>query len=75
MRIWLKQLREQSHLTQEEVAKRSNISRSFYTHIENASKDPGVAVAKAISKTLNFNWTLFFENECHLKEHSKINSA
>lgn len=74
MREWLKDLRENSKLTQEQVACKSGISRSFYTHIENGSKNPSVAAAKSIGNTLNFDWTIFFENECHLKGHN-INSA
>ncbi|MFA9459086.1 helix-turn-helix transcriptional regulator [Halalkalibacter sp. AB-rgal2] len=69
MRIWLKQIRERNKMTHEQVAKKSGISRSFYTHIENGTKDPGVTVAKALGNSLDFNWTLFFESECHLKGH------
>lgn len=69
MRIWLKNFRNQRKLTQEEVAKLSDISRSFYTHIENGTKTPSVDVSKKIAKTLEFEWTLFFNNECSFKEH------
>jgi len=74
LRIWLKKLRNQRKLTHEEAAKLSDISRSFYTHIENGTKTPSVDVAKKIAKTLDFDWTLFFNNECSFKEH-KTNSA
>ncbi|KON86582.1 XRE family transcriptional regulator [Sporosarcina globispora] len=70
MRYWLKDHRTKRKLTQEEVAKLSGISRSFYTHIEAGTKTPSVEVAKKISKTLSFEWTLFFENECSLKEQN-----
>lgn len=69
MRIWLRNYRNQKKLTQEEVAKLSDISRSFYTHLENGTKTPSVDVAKKIAKTLEFDWTLFFNTECSLKEH------
>ncbi|MEH7342714.1 helix-turn-helix transcriptional regulator [Bacillus sp. JJ1532] len=72
MRIWLKSFRNRRKLTQEEVAKLSEISRSFYTHIENGTKTPSVDVAKKIAKTLEFEWTLFFNNECSLKEQMDI---
>jgi putative transcriptional regulator len=72
LRTWLKQKRIGKKLTQAAVAKKSGISRSFYTHIENGTKTPSVLVAKKIAKTLDFDWTLFFENECSLKEHSRV---
>lgn len=71
MRDWLKDYRNIRKLTQEEVAKLSDISRSFYTHIENGTKTPSVEVAKKIAKTLEFDWTLFFENKCSLKEQKR----
>lgn len=61
MRIWLKELRENLGLTHEEVANKSKIQRAYYTMIENGSRTPSVEVAKRIGKTLNFNWTIFFE--------------
>lgn len=72
MRIWLKEYRMQRHLTQEETAKLSGISRSYYTHIEHGAKTPTVDVAKKIAKTLRFEWTVFFENQCSLREQKKI---
>jgi putative transcriptional regulator len=71
LRIWLKSFRNKRKLTQEEVAKLCDISRSFYTHIEIGTKTPSVDVAKKIAKTLEFEWTLFFEGECSLKEQSE----
>lgn len=68
MRNWLKNMRLQRKLTQEEVAKICDISRSFYTHIEQGNKTPSVEVAKKIGRTLGFKWTVFFENKCSLKE-------
>ncbi|WP_017379776.1 helix-turn-helix transcriptional regulator [Paenisporosarcina sp. TG-14] len=68
MRKWLKDFRIQRGLTQEETAILSNISRSYYTHIEKGTKTPTVDVAKEISKTLKFEWVLFFNNDCSLKE-------
>lgn len=63
MRKWLKVYREKRELTQQETAKLSGISRSYYTHIEQGTKTPTVQVAKNIAKTLKFNWVLFFEND------------
>jgi putative transcriptional regulator len=70
LRDWLKNFRNDRKLTQEEVAKLSEISRSFYTHIEKGSKTPSVEVAKKIANTLDFEWTLFFDSGCSLKEQS-----
>ncbi|MGM0775475.1 MAG: helix-turn-helix transcriptional regulator [Bacillota bacterium] len=70
MRYWLKKFRNNRKLTQEEVAKLCNISRSFYTQIENGTKTPSVDVAKKIAKTLEFNWVLFFDNNCSSGEQS-----
>lgn len=72
MRKWLKALRDERCLTQEEVAKMSGISRSHYTHIEAGNKTPSIKVAQDISKVLKFKWTLFFEENSSLKEHVKV---
>jgi transcriptional regulator with XRE-family HTH domain len=66
---WLKNKRINKGLTQNQVAEKCKISRSYYTHIENGTKTPTVTVAKQIGGTLNFNWTLFFKEESSLKEH------
>ena len=70
-RVWLKEMRHNRVMTQEEVAKLSVISRSHYTHIEKGNKTPSVEVAKRIAKTLKFDWVIFFESECSLKEQKQ----
>jgi transcriptional regulator with XRE-family HTH domain len=65
---WLKIKRINKGLTQNQVAEKCKISRSYYTHIENGTKTPTVSVAKQIGSTLSFNWTLFFKDDCSLKE-------
>lgn len=65
MRIWLKELRNQRKLTQDQVAKVSGIERSYYTMIEMGSRNPSVSVAKAIGSTMGFEWTIFFESICN----------
>lgn len=67
-RKWLKDYREERKMTQEETAFLSGIARSYYTHIEQGTKTPSVEVAKGIAKTLKFDWVVFFEKECSLKE-------
>lgn len=72
LRKWLKEHRENRHLTQEETARLSGISRSYYTHIENGVKTPTVEVAKKIANTLKFEWVNFFNKECSFKEHNRM---
>ncbi|KGR88836.1 helix-turn-helix transcriptional regulator [Lysinibacillus boronitolerans] len=71
MRYWLKEIRVSKRKTQFEIADSSGISRSYYTKIELGIKTPTVDVAKKIAATLGFDWTIFFEDKCSLKEHKK----
>lgn len=59
MRAWLKEIRIKLEMTHEQVAKTSNITRAYYTEIENGYKNPSVNVAKRIAETLEFEWTIF----------------
>lgn len=72
VRRWLKDTRMNRMKTQYEVAELSSISRSYYTKIELGIKTPTVDVAKKIAKTLNFEWSIFFEDECSFKEHKQL---
>ncbi|MDA1477307.1 helix-turn-helix transcriptional regulator [Bacillus sp. CLL-7-23] len=69
MRVWLKKYREDKGLIQQEVADASKIERAYYTMIENGCRKPSVLVAKRIGKTLDFDWTLFFEDERNDMKH------
>lgn len=60
MRTWLKEIRNSKGLTQQDVATKAEIERSYYTMIESGNRKPSVTVAKAIGKTLGFEWTIFF---------------
>lgn len=60
MRGWLKELRTNKGLTQQNVADRSKIERSYYTMIEAGNRTPSVQVAKDIALVIGFDWTLFF---------------
>lgn len=62
MRDWLKSIREEKGLTQENVANMVGISRSTYGHIESGERGVTVSNAKKIADALKFKWTLFFEN-------------
>ncbi|MFY0742125.1 helix-turn-helix transcriptional regulator [Solibacillus silvestris] len=61
MRDWLKIIREEKGLTQENVANMVGISRSTYGHIESGERGVTVSNAKKIAGALKFKWTLFFE--------------
>ena len=61
---WLKELRIQQGLTQEQLAAAvGGIVRTTYTNIENGERRPSVEVAKRIAEVLGFAWTRFFEEE------------
>ena len=60
MREWLIRQREKNGLTQDQVAKESEIERTYYNMIERGKRRPSVEVAKRIGKVLQFDWTYFF---------------
>ena len=62
-RKWLYEARKNKNLTMAEVAARSNISESYYSMIESGNRNVPVHTAKKIAKTLNFNWTKFYEDD------------
>lgn len=65
---WLKEIREDKSLTQEQVAFQSEIERPYYTMIENGIRRPSPEVAKRIGAALEFNWTRFYEPEKEAEE-------
>jgi putative transcriptional regulator len=77
LRDWLVELRERAELTHEIVAKKAEIKRQYYSMIENGNRNPSVEVAKRIADTLNFDWTLFFEQKGNelLLDENKPSSA
>lgn len=52
--------RKELNLTQEEIAKKLNISRQYYNAIENLKRTPSVDLAKELAKILGLEWTIFF---------------
>lgn len=76
MRLWLKETRENSSMTQKLVATRAGISRPAYTMIENGNRDPSVSVAKRLGSILNFDWTIFFDinsnDSTHIEDNKEI---
>ena len=63
MRIWLKDIRAQQNMTQQEVAKAANVDVTMISKIELGERRPSVEVAKKIAAVMGFNWTLFYEDE------------
>lgn len=72
MRIWLRVMRNNKFMTHEEVANEANISRSYYTRIEAGTQTPSIEVAKSVASVLDFNWAIFFEDKCSLKEQKQL---
>lgn len=52
--------RKELKLTQEDIAKKLNISRQYYNAIENFKKSPSVDLAKELADILGLEWTIFF---------------
>ena len=63
IRSWMKKLRREHNMTQEQLAKAVGISRTMITEIENGNANPSVAGAKKIAAVLGFNWVKFFEDD------------
>lgn len=61
-RKWLVDTREAQELTQLQIADIVSISRAHYANIENGLRRPSYEVAKKIADILDFDWTLFFED-------------
>jgi len=57
-RLWL--IKYRGDLTQQQVANKAAISRSYYSELESGNKNPGVETAKKLSGVLRFDWTIFF---------------
>ncbi|NPC91183.1 helix-turn-helix transcriptional regulator [Bacillus sp. WMMC1349] len=71
MRKWL--IEHRGKRSQETIAKKTGISRGAYANIELGKRNPSVQVAKRIARELNFNWTIFFDEnvvETKQKSHS-----
>lgn len=60
MRHWLIKIRKANGLTQEEAAKKSGISRTYYASIEQGHRNASGRAAKLIATALGFDMNLFF---------------
>lgn len=76
-REWLKRHRLNKGLTQKDVAAKAKIARTTYASIEQGERNAGVQTAKAIAKVLDFNWTLFFDDQVRVSssERNAVHSA
>lgn len=65
-------VRKARNMTQDEVAKKSEINRSYYGLIENGVRNPTMPIAMKIAKALDsdiqeiFPDEIFFNNKCYL---------
>ncbi|MCY9197320.1 helix-turn-helix domain-containing protein [Bacillus atrophaeus] len=75
MKYWLRKKREDANLTQEQLAIKVGIARSTYGAIETGERNVRPHVAKKIASILDFDWTLFFEEECHEMKNGNLESA
>lgn len=69
MRDWLVSLRIVKGFTQNEVATKCGISRSYYSGIENGTRNAKPSTAKEIANVLGFDWTIFFEKNGRISSH------
>lgn len=64
-RLKLIELRENANLTQEDMAERLGISRSFYGHIETGTRNPSYGLARKIANIFGVNVDdVFFDLDC-----------
>ncbi|CAI6294189.1 MULTISPECIES: helix-turn-helix transcriptional regulator [Bacillus] len=76
-REWLKCHRLNKGLTQKDVAAKAKIARTTYASIEQGERNAGVQTAKSIAEVLDFNWTLFFDDQVRISsnERNAVHSA
>ena len=75
MKRWLKELREKSKLSQLEVAKKLDISESYYCLIENGErqKDLDLSLAIKLSKLFGVSVDYIIAEEEQLEKNQLIN--
>lgn len=74
-RTWLQKRRQRLNKTQQDVANKAGIERAYYTMLENGTRSPSPAVAKRIAVVLDFDWTVFFAEECSDMTHERGKEA
>lgn len=66
MRLWLRELRKDKDVSVEIISIKCGIAQSYYSLIETGKRNPSVAVAQKIAMLLDFDWTLFFNNDSNV---------
>jgi putative transcriptional regulator len=62
MRVKLKSLRIKKNLTQEQIAAKLQITRAYYTNLEQGRGNPSLKLASKIKEILNYEKDdIFFE--------------
>lgn len=61
--INLKEKRKEKGVTQEQLAEQCGLFRTAISNIECGANMPSVKVAKKIAEILDFDWTLFYDDE------------
>jgi len=70
-RTWLKHQRLAKGLTQKDVAYKAKIARTTYASIEQGERNASVPTAKAIAEILDFDWTIFFDDQVRVLSSDK----
>jgi len=63
IRPWLENARTEKRLTKASLAGLVNIDATTIGKYERGERRPSVETAKKIATALNFDWTLFFQDE------------
>lgn len=73
VKMFTEVLKERRYLlcySQQEVANKVGIERSYYSKIENGLR-PSVKVAQSLGEVLGLDWTIFFTKNCAKSAQSK----
>jgi putative transcriptional regulator len=70
-RPWLKKIRMDRGMTQQELSRKAKINRSFYTQIENGKRNPSPYTAQRIADVLKTDWTYFYTFDCGVSQLNK----
>ena len=74
-RKWLVTLRKSAGYSQQKLAEKIGISRSYLSEIENGVKAPAGATAVKIANVLKFDMALFYADEGRETRHSERSAA
>lgn len=62
-REWLRKIRKNKDMTQSEFSEFINVPVTTYASWEQGVRNPSIDKAKEVSKILDIDWTIFFENQ------------